>query len=189
MNGPGRLLASADIAANLRRLRGMTLRSELESAPQSLIPPSTSPDLNVVPLVDVLFLLMIFFIIAGAFLRNEGLLSTKLPPAGLSGSATPLPFSAVMVELRCDAADLRKVNIHLSGSQEPIGGFDQLVQALRGMKSTFGLDPSVVLIIKADDPVPWDVVAAGWNSAVRAGFSRVAFSPGRGGLLPVPVGN
>src|SRR5262245_54970786 len=62
-----------------------------------------APELNVVPLVDVLFLLMVFFVIGGVFGLSEGILTSTMTLGG-QGAGVPLPISPIIVELTAPAS-------------------------------------------------------------------------------------
>jgi biopolymer transport protein ExbD len=134
-----------------------------------------TPELNVVPLIDVLFLLMIFFVISGTFALGEGILASRMLPAGASSTGVPLPFSPILVEFRMAPPGSGRVEIRVAGKAEPMHSMPELTVALLTLRSTAGFDHTTPIVIKSDDEVPWDAIAGGWNAAVRAGFHDIGF--------------
>ena len=53
--------------------------------------------LNLAPMVDIVFLLLIFFITTTTFKRAEGLLLSQLPRQGKRGTGVALPLPPIVV--------------------------------------------------------------------------------------------
>lgn len=131
--------------------------------------------LNIIPLVDVTFLLMIFFVIAGTFEQFEGVLSSRMVDANRA-AAVPLPFSPIIVRVSAvgpEEADCR-IDIESFFSSPP--NPSALTEALLQIHQRPGFDKETPVILTADDKVRWDHVVGCWNAAVRAGCRHVAFS-------------
>lgn len=133
--------------------------------------------LNVVPLVDVTFLLMIFFVIAGTFDTWEGVLSSRMPAVGGSkqGAAVALPISPITVRLSRGGADPNRVVIRIEDFDSSPASFVQLSDELARIRALPGFDAETMVILQADDDVSWQHVVNGWNAAVRAGFKSLAY--------------
>ena len=49
----------------------------------------TEPSVELTPMIDVVFLLLVFFILSAKFIRDESQLATSLPDQGGPGLPTP----------------------------------------------------------------------------------------------------
>jgi len=134
--------------------------------------------LNVIPLVDVTFLLMIFFVIAGAFEVWEGVLASRMLSTG-AGGAAPLPLSPIVVRLshRGPADDYA---IRIDSVARAPEDFRELTERLRRMQEQSGFDEQTPVVIVAEDKVRWDHVVSCWNCAARAGYRSIAFGQPEG---------
>ena len=131
--------------------------------------------LNIIPLVDVVFLLMIFFVIAGAFEKWEGVFASRFPRTQGGGANVPLPLSPLTVRLAATGAGYGDFRVTVEGVAEPAQGFDALTTLLRELQQNpaYGADTPVIIV--SDPGVRWDHVVSAWNSAIRAGYATVAF--------------
>jgi biopolymer transport protein ExbD len=134
-------------------------------------------ELNVVPLVDVLFLLMVFFVIGGAGGIVEGILASRMARRSGSGSGgeIPVPSSPIVVEVRAvkpqsSVWTVRFGTLHYEADSEA-----QLAVELKRMIVLPGLGADTPVVITTDDEVLWDDVARTWNAILLAGFRDVAF--------------
>lgn len=132
--------------------------------------------LNIIPLVDVTFLLMIFFVIAGSFDLFEGVLRSRLPKVG--AATTPLPFSPIGVRIERIPGEPSAIRVEPFGYQA--ANFADLATYLTGLREQSGLDAETPVVFFVDDNVPWDDAVNGWNASLRAGFSNLAFTKPRG---------
>ncbi len=130
--------------------------------------------LNVVPLVDVTFLLMIFFVIAGTFEAGEGVLSSQMLATG-SGPGVPLPISPIVVRLTKAGLTVDDFTIRIDRPAITALTFADLADHLARIRGQGGFDGETPVIIYADDEVGWQHVVNGWNAAARAGFANLAF--------------
>ncbi len=108
--------------------------------------PEASAQINIVPMIDVIFVVLIFFILASLFLQpsSEGL-PVNLPEA--STAEGPLPHN-LTVTLTVDGT--------LSLASQPVT-LAQLPEAIQGRR--VGTQPLLV-IIQADEAVPHGQVVA-----------------------------
>ena len=133
-----------------------------------------APELNVVPLIDVLFLLLVFFVIAGTFAVGEGILESRMLPGSGRGAGVPLPFDPIVVEFKSGSGSAR-FWIRLMGKPELLKSHAELTRELSRLRSLSGFGAETPVVIVSDDNVVWDDVAGGWNAALRAGFRQIAF--------------
>jgi len=115
------------------------------------------PDLNITPLIDVVLMLLIFFMISTSFVFQPGIM-IKLPKASQSDTSTP---SGAKVMITANG-DIYFERIRTS--------LDELENLMLQHK-----DKSL-LMIKADQNVTHGMVVQAMNHAKIAGFQRIAIA-------------
>lgn len=140
-------------------------------------------DLNVVPLVDVLFMLLLFFILGTRFRQSEGLIPGTLPrvEGGIAKSDEKpevlLPPIRIMVRSTADATGRDTPDYQMSGLAVPIEGpkdlYDKLMARKNGLGGSFKDTP---IVIQPRPNVRWEYAVQAFNQAVRAQFPKIAFS-------------
>jgi len=129
---------------------------------------------NLAPMIDVTFLLLIFFLVTTTFERAEGILASKLPEA-TGAPAVPLPLSPIVVRLTQTGPGGDDYAIDIDNVQSAPRDFEQLADFLRQLQQEPGFDDQTPMIIMADPKVRWDHVVNAWNAAVRRGYKNIAF--------------
>jgi|GEM_PF-191481 len=139
--------------------------------------------LQMTSMIDVIFLLLIYFVVTAAFVEDEGVLTSKLPEKGQSEVSAPTIelSSELTIELLAVLEDPQAVKIMADGRQAV--GFTELYQTLAGLQD----DPAAgrAGLFAVDDPVRiqpergvrWQHVVNALNAAVRAGYTNVQFVP------------
>lgn len=129
------------------------------------------PDLNLTPLIDVLFLLLIFFMVSTSFQR-ETRLTVNLPES----SGAPLENMPQAIEVTIDVQGRYFVN----RGEVPEGDIGFLKEALREAAGANG-DPQVIL--SADRGTPHGAVVRAMDAAGQLGFVHltIATTPSREG--------
>lgn len=121
-------------------------------------------DVNLTPLIDVVFLLLIFFMVSTTFTKNTQL-AIDLPEAtGESSQVEDKPIE-VTVSRNGDYAinDVRLVN-------------NQLVTLMTALGKVSEGDASRPLIITADSNAPHQSVVTVMDAAGQLGFSRLSIT-------------
>ena len=122
------------------------------------------PDINITPLIDVVFLLLIFFMVSTTFQRDSEL-SIELPEA--SAKAEPIQDQSIEIAIdrqgRYYVNGQRLVNTQASSLKEAI---------LRAANSR----ESPPLIISADAETPHQAVVTVMDAARQLGFLRLTFA-------------
>jgi biopolymer transport protein ExbD len=121
--------------------------------------------LSLTPLIDVVFLLLIFFLVATRFAEEERELSVKLPTAS---EARPLIIKPKDIELSIDEAG----QYYFAGSRAM--SLDQIEEALATAAASNPLSQSVV--IRAHESCRWNDVAKAVNLCHRVGLTDVKTS-------------
>jgi biopolymer transport protein ExbD len=130
---------------------------------------------NFAPMIDVTFLLLIFFLVTTTFERAEGILASDLPRDS-GAPAVALPVSPIVIRLAPDESDLDGVTIHIDYFDYAPGDMDSLPATLGRIHQEPGFDKQTPVVIVAENDVRWDHVVNCWNAALRAGCERIAFA-------------
>lgn len=130
--------------------------------------------LNLAPMIDVTFLLLIFFSVTTTFKRAEGFFSARLP-SDSGRPAVALPISPVIVRLQQFGPGPGDYRISLDHFLNTPATFDELTRFLVNVQKNPGFDRETPVIIAAEPDVAWDHVVSCWNAAVLAGCANIAF--------------
>ena len=122
------------------------------------------PDVNLTPLIDVVFLLLIFFMVSTTFER-ETEISIELPEA----SGQPIQTEKQMVEISIDAKGRYFVN-----RQEIIN--TQLDTLKRAIREAAGDQKKPRVILSADRNTPHQAVITAMDAARQLGFVNLTFA-------------
>lgn len=121
------------------------------------------PALNLTPLIDIVFLLLIFFMVTTSFSRETRLL-VSLPEA--SGSAEN---AAESIEVLVD----REGGYAINGRRLVNAEVDSLV---RGLELESGGDVSLLVVLVADAEVQHQSVVSAMEAIGRAGFTSLSIA-------------
>ena len=123
---------------------------------------NTSIDINLTPLIDVVFLLLIFFMVSTSFIK-ETHLTLKLPSAKY---AEPAQNENVGLEIIVEASGSYRIDqTTLTGNDSDI-----LTSALRNLTKE---DYSLPLTITADVAAPYQSVVTLIDVAGKLGFAKL----------------
>ncbi|MHC4627748.1 MAG: ExbD/TolR family protein, partial [Planctomycetota bacterium] len=128
----------------------------------------TGPQLNMAAMVDVVFLLLIFFMCTSSISRLESSLSSQVSRLG-PGSGQELEELPPYI-IRLERAG-EGVLVWLE--DRPCATFDDLHDRLR---ETYNRGPDVPVLIRSQARVPYGYVVAALDACRKAGFQTVAFS-------------
>ncbi len=122
------------------------------------------PELNLVPMIDVVLVLLIFFMIATS-LRHESKLEIRLPES----SGQPLPSHLAQLEVDIDASGRYAVN----GGQWLEG---QDAAALKQQLQAAAQGRELPLILRADGRTPHQAVVTVLDVAGQLGLNQLAIA-------------
>lgn len=130
--------------------------------------------INIAPMIDVTFLLLIFFVVTTTFEKAEGLLAAKLPK-DQGRPAVALPISPVVVRLKQTGPNMEDFVIRLDNFDGTPTDFEELARMLGEIQHKPGFDVETPVVIVPEGAVRWDQVVNAWNAAVRSKYNNVAF--------------
>ncbi len=140
-----------------------------------------SVNLNVTSMVDILFNLLVYFIVTANFSIDEGSLKAKLPPPpNLNAPPSDSLDVGDKKELQVvNSADTYGCILNFKG--RPVADFAALratLEANNKDKNPSGtVDPKFdSIMIKANGKVRWQHVVNAFNQTVGAGYHKVGFS-------------
>jgi biopolymer transport protein ExbD len=126
------------------------------------------PDINLTPLIDVVFLLLIFFMVSTTF-KEDARIQLRLPEA--QGEEAPAEEAESLIIL-VDRAGTFYVN----DRQVVDSRLDTLKKAIAG---AVGADRDLPVILKADAATPHQAVMTAMDAASQLGLVRFSFAATR----------
>lgn len=121
-----------------------------------------SVDIGLAPLIDVVFILLLFFVVTTTFTR-ETQLKVDLPEAA---SGAPAQLEERQLEVLVD------VEGHFSLNGNPLIKHD-LTTLMAALSKESGGDTSVPLVISADGKAPHQAVVTAMDAAGKLGFAHL----------------
>lgn len=122
-------------------------------------------DINITPLIDVVFLLLIFFMVSTTFTK-ETRLAVELPDAQGEESKEKTPEG---IEVLIDSSGAYAVNGQLLVNRK----IETLMAALQQVAGT---NLELPVVISADGKAPHSSVIMVMDAAGRLGFTRLSFA-------------
>lgn len=121
-----------------------------------------APEINLVPLIDVVLCLIIFFVITTTF-DARSVLKLQLPRA--DGQQDQRQSQALSLLINADGR-------YFVGEREVLRtDVDTLKQAI---VEVAGTDRDRVVLIRADARTPWQAVITAYDALAQLGFQRIA---------------
>jgi biopolymer transport protein ExbD len=136
------------------------------------------PDINLTPLLDVVFLLLIFFMVSTTF-KDEARLRVQLPQA--QGEDVPAT-EPERIQIVIDRSGAFYVDDQAVVDQSP----QTLMRALNG---ALGDRKPLPVLIQADAQTPHQAVMTAMDAAAELGLTRIAFSATRAGTEKPGIGD
>jgi biopolymer transport protein ExbD len=135
----------------------------------------TKMELNMTPMIDVVFQLLIYFIITCEFVAGEGILTATMP-AG-TGSADDIPKLEQQIKILVSSRGETGYRIDIDKSPTAPSTFGDLGKALEGMLEKNGgpFTTDNPIVIQPGGDVRWNHVVNAFNAALRAKYKNIAF--------------
>jgi biopolymer transport protein ExbD len=131
--------------------------------------------LNLTPLLDCVFMLLLFLIVATRFTTPEGFLAANLPAQASASVGFDVPRTPIRLYIARAAAPTESVSVRIDNPNGAIVLRDQVQAALLARLETPGYDQRTPVYIIAADNVTWDDVVNVYNAALAAKFDRIYF--------------
>jgi len=119
--------------------------------------PPRTPEVNLSPLIDMVFILLIFFIVTTVFVEETGIDINK--PTALS--ARDLEQQSILIAIEADGS------VHFGGREIGVAGVRAVVRRLLQ-------DESQPVIVQADEEVPTRLLVRVIDEANLAGATAVS---------------
>jgi biopolymer transport protein ExbD len=134
-------------------------------------PVAEEVSINLTPLIDIVFLLLIFFMISTTFQR-ETELEIALPEASAKTQALGVVSAAV---LEIDSNGLYRLGTRADGKSSEMISVNpaRLSETLQGISTKHG---TTTLIIKADAKTSHQAVVRALDAAQKAGLKKIKFA-------------
>ncbi len=132
--------------------------------------------LNLTPMIDIVFLLLFFFLTVSRFRAAEGMLPAHLPTRA-AGVSTDVPRTPIRIRFVADAnsSDTCLVTIdRFKESPLPISELTAALGAIRNPQQ--GYDARTPVHLLAGDDVAWEHVVNAYNAAMAAQYERIFFA-------------
>ena len=125
------------------------------------------PDLNIIPMIDIMFFLLVFFMLSTMYMVEQKTIPVNLPQATSAAIDNKTNFT---VTLKDDGS------MYLEDQQTDIQTL--LMQATKEQKN----NPSFAIIIRADKDINYDKVVSFIDTLKKAGITRFGLATnGAGG--------
>lgn len=138
--------------------------------------------LNITPMIDVVFLLLVFFLVATNFKLGEELYRMDLPERGSAQAADPfeLDDEPLRITIASTGPVQQTYRLTIEGPYPQPGDFRDLRNFLSQRRIGAGGDGLFAddhpIIIAPTARTRWEHVIGAFNAAVRAEYTNVTFS-------------
>jgi len=130
--------------------------------------------LNLTPMLDVIFNVLLFLIVVTRFSTPEGYLPARLPARSAAAPGFDVPRVPVRVYVTGDAVG-GSCAVRINDRNAPPVAPEALIAQLAGLLKQPGFDERTPVYLSADDGVKWDDVVNVYNAALAASYQRIFF--------------
>lgn len=137
--------------------------------------------LNLTPMIDVVFQLLVYFLVSTNFAQGEQVYRVDLPERKDGAASDPFRLDEEPLRIELLPAAEGGVTIRLEGPWPQPGDFASLEEFLRSRRLDAdrpeGLfAPDHPIVVAPAPKVRWDQTVDAFNAVVRAGFTHVSFA-------------
>ncbi len=135
--------------------------------------------LNLTAMIDVVFLLLVYFVLSVAFSRGEGVLTATFPACGGCGEPDRLRINVPLrVSISTAGAQGDGYRLDIDRAATAPRTFGELAQTLEKMHVRRGgyLPADTQIILAPANAVRWQHVVNAFNAALRARYTNIAFA-------------
>ncbi len=127
------------------------------------------------PMIDVTFLLLLYFLLTSTFRENEGQIPGSLPARGAISARQITPLKPIRISLIPRGPYNDKV-IYQVDNMTPLNSPDELYKVLVGRKKAVRSN-EVPVLIQVQPEVRWQYALEARNAVSRARFKNTSFVP------------
>lgn len=140
-----------------------------------------SMQLNMTSMIDVVFLLLIYFIITASFSVGEGVITAQFPVG--TGEADPLDPPKNPIKIIVSTYGTSGCRLDVEQAATAPSTFSGLRKLLEGMQDTNGgpFSDETPVVIQPGGQVRWQHVVNAFNAALGARYKNIAFAQSSGG--------
>jgi len=132
--------------------------------------------LNLTPMIDIVFLLLFFFLAVSRFRTMEGMLPARLP-APAAAVSTDIPRTPIRIRFVADFTAPGRFRVTIDRFGESPLAIGSLAGALADIRDHQpGFDTNTPVHLLAGDEVSWDDVVNAYNAALAARYERIFFA-------------
>ncbi len=131
--------------------------------------------LNLAPMIDMVFLLLFFFLAASRFGPQEGMLPTQLPIRTVAAAAD-IPQTPIRIRFIPDPADPEQCMVSVDRFNETPMAIQALADRLETIRQLPGFYSRTPVHLLAGDKVRWNHVVNAYNAAMAAGYEKIFFA-------------
>ena len=138
--------------------------------------------LNITSVIDVVFLLLIYFMVTASFSQGEGSLKANLPQGGPVKQSENIEPPRLPLRIFISSVGAAGYRIAVQGVSRHPEDFKYLGAILESLQYHEEKNPQGVyawdttpVIIHGDGMVRWQHVVNAFNAAVKAGYKNIAF--------------
>lgn len=121
---------------------------------QGLVPEEDEPELDISSLIDVCFLLLIYFMVTSTIQPRESDLGMTLPSQ--APSDTPPEIAPMLVEIQDDGSIVvnkeEQLDLAVSGQKRNLPLFQQRLQIYKDGAAAANMDPLVQVAVRGEAP-------------------------------------
>lgn len=132
--------------------------------------------LNLTPMIDIVFLLLFFFLAVSRFQALEGMLPAHLPTQTAAVS-TAIPRTPIRIRFVVDQASPETCQVTIDKFHESPIAIESLADELTKLQNEVpGFDADTPVHLLAGEEVRWDHVVNAYNAALAAQYEKVFFA-------------
>ena len=129
---------------------------------------------QIAPMIDVVFVIMLFFMVMAASVKTEKVLGLILPSGVLPGLEVKLPASEMEITVADDESVALNDELMATAADRGIARLDQAIQGL-GLQS-HALDDNLLVTINTEPQARYGRIIDVLNSLAKAKITRVTFA-------------
>lgn len=136
---------------------------------------------NLAPMMDMMFNLLVFFLVATSFKLPEALLAARVPRTTGLSEQVPVPLVPIKIYLEPSAPGQTIIRVSSAVRADAttltmVEDFQGLFEHLDQLRNRPGITDQTPVIIATRDRTPWDQVVDAYNAALRAQYRQIVFA-------------